>query len=142
MTEYAAFDFGRMVWANRRHGGLFRRLVKKGEWGIARATRPDGRVIVEWDNGYTTAAHPSWLSTGAEVDPLTDAAIRAALDEAALFADEVVFVSGDRWEQGWDDALAAVREAMVAHGLTFDPHEIYAGHTPALPSTASDPITL
>lgn len=139
MSSWATFDPGRTVWTNQRHGGLFGRAVPAYEHGTVFGTRPDGRVVVEWDNGRTTAAHPSWLSTGADVDPGTDDIARAALTDAAEHAADAAPIAPDKrqvWDRAWIAALTTMRAAMVHHGLIYDPNEIYDGR--ALNTTPGD----
>ncbi|MFL6115665.1 MAG: hypothetical protein ACJ786_30605 [Catenulispora sp.] len=143
MSEWATFEPGRQVWTRRRHGGWFGRAVPERMWGEVFGTRRDGRVVVAWDNGRTTAAHPSWLSTGADVDPGTDGIARAALSDLAAQADFVAPVdpaARETWDRAWTTAVDGMRAAMVWHGLICDPTEIYDGRTAA--STAGDVTSL
>lgn len=120
---------GTEVWVDRTHGPVLGRLgwtIRRGNWGAVEHIRIDGKVVVAWDNGKTTAVPPAWLSTGAAVDPFVADIVESAFD-ALRHGERPALPRGAEFDRGWDAAIDAVRAELIAHGVLHEPGRVYRG---------------
>lgn len=102
-----------IVWAQKSHG-IFRR-VPRGTYGTILDIRSDGQCLVEWINGQSSTIPAHRLAHGPEVDPHYAALIEQALASTELQVME--HPQSQDWQQGWNSARTAIREALTNEGL-------------------------